>query len=990
MRKLLLLVIISILAPFFMNAQSTTPSADKFLILWNKIHDPANHYFSPEGAPYHSIETLMVEAPDQGHETTSEAYSYWLWIEAMYGKVSGDWSYFRKAWTTMEAQIIPSQADQPSADAYNPSKPATYAAEYPLPNNYPSQLRTEVPVGVDPISAELTNTYGSAQVYGMHWLLDADNFYGYGNRADGVGKPSYINTFQRGEQESTWETIPQPSWEAFKWGGPNGFLDLFTKDSSGYSKQWRYTDAPDADARAIQAMFWAYTWVKQQGKDPAVELPIAKAKKMGDYLRLAMFDKYFKPIGVQSESAAGASGYDSAHYLMSWYYAWGGSLSASNGWAWRISSSHAHFGYQNPLTAWVLSTNPDFKPTSPNAARDWAKSLTRQLEFYQWLQSAEGAIAGGATNSYNGNYSAYPAGTATFYNMAYVQAPVYNDPPSNQWFGMQAWSMERMAEYYYETNNATAKTVLDKWIAWVKTQVSLPSDGLSYSIPSELAWTGQPQTWNPAAPAANANLHVSVISSGQDVGVTGSLVKALLYYAKAKEKWTGSVDAEARDMGKQLLDRMWSLYSDSEGIAVPESRKDYTRFFDPIFVPTGWTGVMPNGDKINSSSRFIDIRTKYLADPEYMNFKQDYDAGKTHTATYHRFWAQSDIALGFGVYAALFEAAMDSSLSITNAIFDKAMPADIVVNLTLNANTFSGITGLLAGSDYTVSGTTVTVKKEYLASKAAGNLVLIFTFSAGTSPTLTVSIVDSSIQNSTINPVSASFDKATPSPVAVIMTLNGNSLIGLTGLTLGSDYTVSGSTVSILSSYLQKQATGSTATISFSFSAGTNATIAISIKDSSVVPSTLKFEYYNANRSDSSNTIAGSFRVTNTGSSPINLATVKMHYYFTKDGAQNQNFWCDYAYKNGAGYESITSSVVGSFVTATGTNADTALELTFAAAGTLSPGGVAEMQIRVAKTDWTNYSQSNDYSFNPTASSFVQSTKLIGYVDGVKVYGTEP
>jgi hypothetical protein len=32
--------------------------------------------------PYHSVETLIVEAPDHGHETTSEAFSYWLWLEA--------------------------------------------------------------------------------------------------------------------------------------------------------------------------------------------------------------------------------------------------------------------------------------------------------------------------------------------------------------------------------------------------------------------------------------------------------------------------------------------------------------------------------------------------------------------------------------------------------------------------------------------------------------------------------------------------------------------------------------------------------------------------------------------------------------------------------------------------------------------------------------------------------------------------------------------
>ncbi|MGQ4437575.1 cellulose binding domain-containing protein, partial [Streptomyces sp. SAS_260] len=52
----------------------------RFLDLYGRITNPANGYFSPQGIPYHSVETLIVEAPDQGHETTSEAYSYLLWL----------------------------------------------------------------------------------------------------------------------------------------------------------------------------------------------------------------------------------------------------------------------------------------------------------------------------------------------------------------------------------------------------------------------------------------------------------------------------------------------------------------------------------------------------------------------------------------------------------------------------------------------------------------------------------------------------------------------------------------------------------------------------------------------------------------------------------------------------------------------------------------------------------------------------------------------
>jgi hypothetical protein len=403
----LLLLLIGIFAGINIKSQTTNTYIDRFIKMRERIHDPKSGYFSKDGAPYHSVETLMCEAPDQGHESTSEAYSFYIWMEAMYGRIKGDWAPLNQAYSVLESQTIPTHEMQPSNANYISGGKATYAPEHPLPQGYPASLEAGVPVGTEPVSKELATAYGNSDVYGMHWLFDLDNFYGYGNMGDGVSTPSYINTFQRGEQESTWETVPHPSVEMFKWGGTNGFIDLFVKESGTPAKQWRYTNAPDADARVVQAMFWASEWAREQGLDPKTTVPVAQASKMGDYLRLAMFDKYFKPIGAQSKTAPGATGYGAAHYLMSWYYAWGGPLDETQNWAWRIGCSHSHFGYQNPVAAYALSNYNNLIPISPNAKTDWQKSLVRQLELYRWLQSSEGAIAGGCTNSWNGVYDKY-------------------------------------------------------------------------------------------------------------------------------------------------------------------------------------------------------------------------------------------------------------------------------------------------------------------------------------------------------------------------------------------------------------------------------------------------------------------------------------------------------------------------------------------------------------------------------------------------------
>lgn len=621
----------------------------RFIALWRDLHNPKNGYFSQDSVPYHSVETLMIEAPDYGHMTTSEAFSFWIWLEAAYGRATGDWSKLEDAWAVLEKHAIPSAKDQPTTRFYNPSHPATYAAEHDSLSGYPSSLEQGVSIGKDPIFQELKDTYKTTDIYGMHWLVDVDNWYGYGQRGDGTSRAAYVNTFQRGAQESVWHTVPHPSWDEFKWGGRNGFLSLFIRDQN-YSKQWRYTTAPDADARVVQAMYWASVWAKEQRKD----MDVSRAVKMGDYLRYSLFDKYFKKMGCTSPQGAPGQGYDSAHYLISWYYAWGGPIENQN-WAFRIGCSHVHQGYQNPMAAWILSQQQAFKPRSENGGRDWGKSLERQLEFFRWLQTSEGAIAGGATNSWNGSYDKPPGNLSTFYGMTYDWQPVWHDPPSNNWFGFQCWSVERLAEYYHATGDAKAKAILDKWVAWAMAEVKLETDG-NYSLPSDLAWTGQPNSWEPTKPGANTDLHVKVVSRTTDIGVVGSLAKLLLYHSAGTKRWGTENPAPAK-LAVELLERSWKLYRDDRGLSAPEMRADYKRIFEQeVYVPGGWQGKMANGDLIKPGIKFLDIRSKYNADPDFARVKAAYDRKEAPEFRYHRFWAQVEYATACEVAAELLPA----------------------------------------------------------------------------------------------------------------------------------------------------------------------------------------------------------------------------------------------------------------------------------------------------------------------------------------------
>ncbi|MGB8451621.1 MAG: cohesin domain-containing protein [Anaerocolumna sp.] len=156
----------------------------------------------------------------------------------------------------------------------------------------------------------------------------------------------------------------------------------------------------------------------------------------------------------------------------------------------------------------------------------------------------------------------------------------------------------------------------------------------------------------------------------------------------------------------------------------------------------------------------------------------------------------------------------------------------------------------------------------------------------------------------------------------------------------------------------------------------------------------IKVQLVNGTTSAASNTIAPKFKVVNTGSSPINLANLTLRYYYTVDSEKEQNFWCDSSgMMSGSDYIDVTKNVTGKFVkmstTAQGT--DNYLEVGFSSStGNLVAGSSLEVQTRITRSDWSNYDQSDDYSFNSSASNYVDWEKVTAYMNGTLVWGNEP
>jgi len=161
-------------------------------------------------------------------------------------------------------------------------------------------------------------------------------------------------------------------------------------------------------------------------------------------------------------------------------------------------------------------------------------------------------------------------------------------------------------------------------------------------------WDAEHQSWDPRDKAFNKDLHVEVKDYTQDVGVTGTFARTLLLYG-AK---SGRHDVSRA--GAELLDRMWARYRTGKGISNPEVRADYKRFNDPVYVPSRWSGKMPNGDAIEPASTFLSLRSKYRQDPDWPKIEAYLAGGAPPEFRYHRFWAQADIALANATVAWLY------------------------------------------------------------------------------------------------------------------------------------------------------------------------------------------------------------------------------------------------------------------------------------------------------------------------------------------------
>lgn len=168
-------------------------------------------------------------------------------------------------------------------------------------------------------------------------------------------------------------------------------------------------------------------------------------------------------------------------------------------------------------------------------------------------------------------------------------------------------------------------------------------------------------------------------------------------------------------------------------------------------------------------------------------------------------------------------------------------------------------------------------------------------------------------------------------------------------------------------------------------SSSDSAAVSVTPTSTPIPSGQLTLQYRAADTDPVNNQMKPYFNIVNNGAAAVNLSSLKIRYYFTKDTTQTINCYIDWAQ---LGASHITTTVGST----TGTNADSYIELSFAAgAGAIAPGGQSgDIQLRIAKADWSNWNESNDYSFDPSKTSFTNWNKVTLYANNVLVWGIEP
>ncbi|MFI9008354.1 glycoside hydrolase family 9 protein [Actinosynnema sp. NPDC053489] len=267
------------------------------------------------------------------------------------------------------------------------------------------------------------------------------------------------------------------------------------------------------------------------------------------------------------------------------------------------------------------------------------------------------------------------------------------------------------------------------------------------------------------------------------------------------------------------------------------------------------------------------------------------------------------------------------------------------------------------------------------AKDAAGNV------SAASTP-ITVTVADNGDREAPTVPggLTASAVTSTGATLTWSASTDNNAVVGYD--VLRADGTVAATTTG-----LSHQLTGLTADTSYTFAVrardaagnASAASTAVTFRTRTGGVSGALAVQQRGGGGASVNQIGTTLALVNRGTAAVDRSTVTLRYWFTGDTANaNYQVFCDWAV---VGCANVRATVVKLPTARPG--ADAYLQVSFAA-GTLAAGAsTGDIQLRVAKSDWSTFNQADDHSYRD-ASSLTDFDRVTAYTGGTLTWGVEP
>ncbi len=343
-----------------------------------------------------------------------------------------------------------------------------------------------------------------------------------------------------------------------------------------------------------------------------------------------------------------------------------------------------------------------------------------------------------------------------------------------------------------------------------------PDTATQLAVPESLAWdvmTPGKATW--MADASAISYDVQLYKGGTALGDPVNAFDAEHVFISAiEDAGTGVYTFSVKAIGDGVN------YTDSTESPVSA---EYSYIAPPTgTAPTITTAILSGGtvDVTYSQTLAADGDTPIIWSiksgslPDGLNLSGNTISGTPTTEGAFDFTVEAENAAGSDTQALSIlvnpAAVTGAAISPDTASFDMYSPADTQTIIAWNsASTVTDVVyssiSLTSGTDYTVTGDTLTIKKEYMAMQSTGSLVLTVEFDVGDAAMLVIDITDS--KPPSISPEHRNYDLSNPQDVSTIITWNSASTVtdvvyGTMPLTTPHDYVTSGSALTILDTYL--------------------------------------------------------------------------------------------------------------------------------------------------------------------------------------------